>query len=101
MDQTSLPAWLPLSVLTWAAQMVVYHGVGYAFERCDRAGLLRRAKVRDIDRLTYRKLLPRNLFNQVFVLLPAMVALQVFGLAFTGAPHLGVVHFLLAMFAMG
>ena len=101
MDQTSLPAWLPLSVLTWAVQMAVYHGVGYAFERCDGAGALRRAKVRDVDRLSYRQLLPRNLFNQVFILLPAMVALQVSGLAFTGASHVGMIHFLLAMVAMG
>ena len=101
MDQTSLPVWLPLSVLTWAVQMVVYHGVGYGFERCDRAGRFRRAKVRDADRLSYRQLLGRNLVNQVFILLPAMVLLQVTGLAFTGAARIGIVHFVVAMVAMG
>ncbi|HEY4849060.1 MAG TPA: sterol desaturase family protein, partial [Methylocella sp.] len=34
------------------------------------------------------------LFNQVLVLLPAMIAFQYTGLAFTGAPHLSVWYFL-------
>src|SRR5579863_6748883 len=92
---SALPAWMPLSVLTWIVMMAVYHGFGYAFEYCDRTGWLGAAKIRRADRLTYFDLLPRVLFNQVFVLLPSMVALQWFGLAYAGAPHLSVWRFLL------
>jgi sterol desaturase/sphingolipid hydroxylase (fatty acid hydroxylase superfamily) len=97
----ALPWWMPLSVLAFAVQMIVYHGVGLAFEYCDRAKKLRAFKVRDVDRLTYRELLPRVLFNQFFILLPSMAALQYVGLAFVGAPHLGLVHFVAAMALMG
>jgi len=45
--------------------------------------------------------LPRVLFNQVFILLPAMVAVQLLGLAFTGASHIGALRFVLSMVAMG
>jgi sterol desaturase/sphingolipid hydroxylase (fatty acid hydroxylase superfamily) len=96
-----LPWWLPLSVLTFVVQMIAYHGVGLAFEICDRTKRLAAFKVRDADRLTYRALLPRVLANQFFVLLPAMVLLELSGLAFVGAPHLSVWHFLLAMVLMG
>jgi sterol desaturase/sphingolipid hydroxylase (fatty acid hydroxylase superfamily) len=89
----NVPWWLPLSVLVWAVQMAVFLGVGLLFEWCDRTGMLASFKVRDIDRLSFFELLPRVLVNQVFVLLPAMVAFQYAGLAFTGAPHLSVVHF--------
>jgi sterol desaturase/sphingolipid hydroxylase (fatty acid hydroxylase superfamily) len=102
MDANSaLTWWLPLSVLTFVVQMVAYHGVGLAFEWCDRTGRLKAFKVRNADRLTYFELLPRVLANQFFVLLPAMVLMQVLGLAFTGSPHLNLWHFLLAMVLMG
>ena len=97
----SLPWWLPLSVLAWIAQMVAYHGVGLLFEWSDRTGRLRSCKVRDVDRLTYGEILPRVLVNQLFILLPAMAALQYFGLAFVGAPHMSLWHFLLAFALMG
>lgn len=100
-DSSFLPWWLPLSVLAWIAQMVTYHGVGLAFEWADRAKKLRVCKMRDVDRLTYVELLPRVLANQVLILLPAMVALQGFGLAFVGAPHLSLAHFLAALVLMG
>jgi sterol desaturase/sphingolipid hydroxylase (fatty acid hydroxylase superfamily) len=80
--------------------MAVYHGVGLLFELCDRTGLLSSFKVRRADRLSYQQLLPRVLVNQVFVLLPAMVFLQLTGLAFTGAPHLTVFHFIAGMVLM-
>ncbi len=96
-----LPWWLPLSVLAWLAQMAAYHGVGLLFEWSDRTGKLRACKMRDVDRLTYAELLPRVLANQVFILLPAMVALQYFGLAFVGAPHMSFWRFLLAFALMG
>jgi sterol desaturase/sphingolipid hydroxylase (fatty acid hydroxylase superfamily) len=98
---SDLPWWLPLSVLAWAVQMAVFHGVGLFFEWSDRTGALSSFKVRDVDRLSYLQLLPRVLTNQVFVLLPAMVAFQYAGLAFTGAPHLSLLHFLVAMVLMG
>jgi sterol desaturase/sphingolipid hydroxylase (fatty acid hydroxylase superfamily) len=96
-----LPWWLPLSVLAWAMQMAVFHGVGLLFEWSDRTGMLASFKVRDNERLTYFQLLPRVLFNQIFVLLPAMVAFQLTGLAFTGAPHLSAWHFIAGMLIMG
>jgi sterol desaturase/sphingolipid hydroxylase (fatty acid hydroxylase superfamily) len=101
--QGALPAWLPLSVLTWIVMMAVYHGFGIAFEICDRTGLLGAAKVRRADRLGYLDLLPRVIVNQVFVLLPGMVALQWAGLAYVGAAHLGAWRFVinLALLAIG
>ncbi|MCI0465809.1 MAG: sterol desaturase family protein [Beijerinckiaceae bacterium] len=98
---SALPCWLPLSVLTWAVMMAVFHGAGLLFEWSDRKGLFAAFKVRSTDRLGYGGLLPRVLFNQVFVLLPAMAALQFTGLAFTGAPHLSVWHFLAGFALMG
>ena len=97
----TLPSWLPLSVYVWALQMVVFHGVGYACEYCDRNRILRRAKVRDIDRKSYRQLLPRVLANQVFVLLPCMMAMQALGLCFSGQPHLPFWLFIGGMIFMG
>jgi sterol desaturase/sphingolipid hydroxylase (fatty acid hydroxylase superfamily) len=98
---TNLPWWLPLSVLTWAVVMAVYHVVGLLFEWSDRTKILASFKVRDADRLGYAGLLPRVLFNQILVLLPVMVALQGTGLAFTGAPHMSVWHFLAGLVLMG
>jgi sterol desaturase/sphingolipid hydroxylase (fatty acid hydroxylase superfamily) len=100
MTNPSLPAWLPLSVLTWLTVMVVFHGLGYAFEICDRSGLLKNCKVRRSDTLTYAQLLPRALFNQAFLLLPAMVLVQWLGWAFTGAAHLSVWHFIAMLVGM-
>jgi sterol desaturase/sphingolipid hydroxylase (fatty acid hydroxylase superfamily) len=99
----ALPAWLPLSVLTWIAMEAVYHGFGLAFEYCDRTGRLGKAKVRRADRLGYFDLLPRVAANQVFVLLPCMIGVQWAGLAFTGAPHLSAWRFIinLALMAVG
>ena len=101
MMSNGLPWWMPLSVFVWALQMVVFHAIGYGCEYCDRSGLLRRAKVRDIDRKSYRELLPRVLFNQVFVLLPCMMATQAAGLCFAGPGHLPLWRFVLSLAAMG
>ncbi|MGH6822815.1 MAG: sterol desaturase family protein [Methylocella sp.] len=95
-----LPWWLPLSVLVWAVQMAVFHGLGLVFEWSDRTAALASFKVRDIDRLGFFELLPRVLFNQILVLLPAMMALQYTGLAFAGAPHLSILHFVAGMALM-
>lgn len=91
----NLPPWLPLSVVAFLAMMLVYHGVGFAFEWCDRHGLLRGAKVRSVERMSYREMLPRVLVNQVVILLPSMVAVQWAGLAFTGPAHLSPWRFVL------
>jgi len=96
-----LPLWLPLSVLTWAAAMVVFHGLGLGFEWCDRHGKLRRFKVRRARRFGYAAALPRVLLNQCFILLPCMVLCQMLGLAFVGAPHLSVGRFLVGFALMG
>ena len=100
MLSTVLPPWMPLSVFVWAVQMVFFHAVGYAFESCDRTRTLRRFKVRDIDRKSYAQLMPRVLANQVFILLPCMMAMQATGLAFAGQPHLPLWRFLLGFLAM-
>ncbi|HEY8032851.1 MAG TPA: sterol desaturase family protein [Methylocella sp.] len=98
---SSLPWWLPLSLVTWAVMMAVFHGVGLLFEGSDRTGALASFKVRDNDRLGYFELLPRILFNQIFILLPAMVAFQYTGLAFTGASRLSLWHFIAGVVLMG
>lgn len=100
-DGSALPWWLPLSLLTFAVQMLVYHGVGLWFEWCDRTGRLGAFKMRAAERMSYFELMPRVLFNQFFILLPSMLALQYFGLAFTGAPRLGALHFIVALILMG
>ncbi len=97
----SLPVWLPLSVLTFAVMMAVYHGIGFLFELADRNGWLKSSKVRNIDRLTYGEMLPRILTNQILILLPAMVFLQWTGLAFTGTQHLSPLRFILSLVAKG
>jgi len=95
-----LPWWLPLSVLAWAVHMVVFHGIGLTFEWCDRHGALRRYRRRGADRRSYAAMLPRVLVNQCGILLPAMLAAEKLGLAFTGAPHLGMLQFVAALAAM-
>lgn len=97
MVHDSLPAWLPLSVMTWAIQMIAYHGFGLWFEYLDNGGGLSAYKVRRADRLTYRQILPRVIFNQVFVLLPAMVLVEWLGLAFVGTSHIGLIAFVLGL----
>jgi sterol desaturase/sphingolipid hydroxylase (fatty acid hydroxylase superfamily) len=92
---------MPLALWVWLVQMAAFHGLGSVFEICDRRKWLRRFKVRDVDRKTYRQLLPRVLANQVFILLPCMLAVQFFGLAFTGRPHLSLLWFVFGMIAMG
>jgi sterol desaturase/sphingolipid hydroxylase (fatty acid hydroxylase superfamily) len=77
---------LPLSVVVWTGQMLVFHIVGLGFAWCDRTGALNRFKLRGRDRLSYSEFLPRVLFNQIFILLPAMLLCQLLGLAFVGAP---------------
>jgi len=95
-----LPWWLPLSVLTFLAQMIAYHGGALVFEWFDRTKLFAAFKLRDVDRLTYLELFPRVLANQLLILLPAMVLLEISGLAFVGAPHLPLWYFFLAMALM-
>lgn len=92
---------LPLPVLTWAAAMLVFHGVALGFELCDRRGWLQRFKVRRARRVRYAKALRRVLLNQCLILLPCMVLCQALGLAFVGVSHLGMAQFLIALALMG
>ena len=87
---------VPLAAWVWLVQMAAFHVIGYGFQWCDRSGALRRFKVRNVDAPTYRAMLPRVLFNQTFILLPAMLGLEWLGLAFTGTPRLS-----LPLFAAG
>jgi sterol desaturase/sphingolipid hydroxylase (fatty acid hydroxylase superfamily) len=80
----SLWTLLPLSFVVWAGHMLVFHGVGLAFELCDRTGAFPAFKVRKRDQLEYGAILPRVLFNQCCVLLPAMWLCEKSGLAFVG-----------------
>ncbi|MBI1868014.1 MAG: sterol desaturase family protein [Methylocystis sp.] len=102
MTDSPLPFWLPLSVLAWTIHMIVFHGVGLTFEYLDRAKRLQRFRIR-VDVPSYRDLLPRVLANQTLILLPAMMALEWSGLAFTGAPHLSAGRFVanLVLMAIG
>jgi sterol desaturase/sphingolipid hydroxylase (fatty acid hydroxylase superfamily) len=92
---------LPLSFLAWLVHMIAFHSVGLAFEWCDRTRRLARFKVRDLDRMSYRQLLPRVLLNQTAILLPAMLATEYFGLAFVGSPDLSLVAAILSLVGMG
>lgn len=96
-----LPWWLPLAAVAWAVHMVVYHGLALAMEWCDRTGRLRRFKVRRPDGRSYRDVLPRVLVNQCGILLPCMLLCQWTGAAFVGAPHLGIVRFVVNLALLG
>jgi sterol desaturase/sphingolipid hydroxylase (fatty acid hydroxylase superfamily) len=96
----ALPWWLPLSLLAWAVQMAVFHGVGLTFEWFDRHPRIRRFRVREVERRSYRQLLPRVLFNQCVILLPCMLACEFLGLAYVGTPHLGAARFVIDLLLM-
>jgi sterol desaturase/sphingolipid hydroxylase (fatty acid hydroxylase superfamily) len=93
--------WMPVALAVWLVHMAVFHGVGLGFQWCDRTGAFRRCKVRNRDRLSYAAMLPRVLFNQTCVLLPAMLALEFLGLAFTGPSRLAPIAFLGGLVVMG
>lgn len=80
--------------------MLVFHGIGFGFELCDRTDTLRRFKVRRHERLTYARALPRVLFNQTFVLLPAMWLCEKTGLAFVGSAKIGLAFAAIALLLM-
>ena len=88
MDHSRIFDGLSFSIAVWGVQMIAYHGFGLWFEWLDQTGRGARFKVRPADRIGYRDLLPRVLFNQTFVLLPAMVLAQALGLAYYGSSHL-------------
>lgn len=95
-----IPTVLPLSVTVWLIQMVAFHAIGLGFLWLDRSGKLAHLRVRPFETRSYAQLLPRVVANQVFVLLPAMMAVEWAGLAFVGAPHIGVTMFILGMLGM-
>ena len=93
-------ALLPVSIVIWAGHMLVFHGIGFGFELCDRTGTLRSFKVRRHERLTYAAALPRVLFNQTFVLLPTMWLCEKTGLAFVGSPKISLAFAAIALVLM-
>ena len=95
-----LPAWLPLSIAVWLVQMVAYHGFALWFEYLDRTGALTDYKMRPVDRWTYFQVLPRVLFNQVFILLPAMALVQWLGLAYAGPARIDLAMFVVGLIGM-
>lgn len=68
--------------------MLAFHGFGLWFEWLDRNRRAARFKVRPAERRSYFDILPRVLANQVFLLLPAMGAIEALGLAYVGPAHL-------------
>lgn len=91
-EAPKLSMFVPLSVVVWMGQMIVFHGVGLGFEFCDRRAALLKFKVRGRDRLSYRTTLPRVLFNQICILLPAMWLCEKSGLAFVGSSTISLAY---------
>lgn len=91
---------VPLSAKIWVVQMAAFHLIGLGFHWVDRSGRFDRFRVRPAERLSYRAMLPRVLANQVFVLLPAMMAAEWLGIAFVGTPQVSLLVWVLAMVAM-
>jgi sterol desaturase/sphingolipid hydroxylase (fatty acid hydroxylase superfamily) len=77
-----------LALKIWIVQMAAYHGFGLWFEWLDRTGRGAAFKVRPPEKFSYARLLPRVLANQIFLLLPAMVAVEALGLAYVGPASL-------------
>lgn len=94
---------LPISIQTWAVQMVVFHAVGLIFEAADRTNAWSRAKVRKTRKSQYMHLLPNVLRNQFLILLPFMYAMELLDLSFTGPASLHPVRFVanLPLMALG
>ncbi len=90
----------PLFLTVWAAQMIAYHGIGLWFLWLDRTRRLARFKTRPVERRPYVEILPRVLFNQIVILLPAMALFQFAGLAFVGPAHIGLVAAILSLAGM-
>jgi sterol desaturase/sphingolipid hydroxylase (fatty acid hydroxylase superfamily) len=79
--------------------MIVFHGTGAIFAGCDRVGALQGFKVGRRERFAYKEFLPRVVFNQTCILLPAMWLCQRTGLAF-GGPHHVSLRFALSAIAL-
>jgi sterol desaturase/sphingolipid hydroxylase (fatty acid hydroxylase superfamily) len=77
-----------VSIKVWLVQMIAFHGFGLWFEWLDRTGRARAYKFREPERRNYLSLAPRVLANQTFVLLPSMVMMERFGLAYVGPSSL-------------
>jgi sterol desaturase/sphingolipid hydroxylase (fatty acid hydroxylase superfamily) len=90
----------PLFLTVWVALMIAYHGIGLWFSWLDRTGGLSRFKTRPVERRPYFEILPRVLFNQTFILLPAMGLAQCSGLAFVGSDHMSLLAAILTLAAM-
>ncbi len=91
---------LPLCVTVWLALMGAYHGFGLWFQWLAARDRLPNLRMRPVDRRGYLEVLPRVLFNQTFILLPAMALVQASGLAFTGAAHIGLIASIFCIIAL-
>jgi sterol desaturase/sphingolipid hydroxylase (fatty acid hydroxylase superfamily) len=100
MDQFRFFEGLSFSVAVWGVQMIAYHGFGLWFEWLDRTGRGQAFKVRTVERMSYREMLPRVLFNQTFVLLPAMVMTQALGLAYYGSSQITFMGFVASVIGL-
>jgi sterol desaturase/sphingolipid hydroxylase (fatty acid hydroxylase superfamily) len=100
MSTSILSLRLPLCLHVWLVQQLAFHAIGLFFEWCDRTGLLRPLRAREVDKKSYIQLLPRVLRNQCAVLLPCMALTQAAGLCFTGSSQLPLWRFILSLPAM-
>ena len=91
---------LSFSVAVWGVQMISYHGFALWFEWLDRTGRGQAFKVRTVERMSYREMLPRVLFNQTFVLLPAMGITQALGLAYYGSTQITIMGFVASVIGL-
>mmetsp|Transcript_526 Transcript_526/g.1800 ORF Transcript_526/g.1800 Transcript_526/m.1800 type:complete len:239 (-) Transcript_526:461-1177(-) len=74
LDQMHVPKSFPTAFLAWLSLMVTFHTVCGFLELCDRRKWLQRFRRQPAgDSITYAEMMPRILFNQVVLMLPAML----------------------------
>ena len=82
------------ATMTWGTQFVTWHFFAALYNILDETGRKGTApgcwvwkyKLRKKDNVTYEQILPRVLFNQVFILLPVMTTMAYFGYGSTNTP---------------
>jgi sterol desaturase/sphingolipid hydroxylase (fatty acid hydroxylase superfamily) len=74
---------LPVAAVCFVGHFIFFHIGCILLSLCDHFKLLQRYKLQRSDNdHSYFELLPRVLFNQLFLMLPAMLLFQYFGLGF-------------------
>eukprot|EP00871_Galdieria_phlegrea_P004855 jgi/Galph1/5370/GphlegSOOS_G4092.1 len=79
---TFLGLQLPLAVICFIGHFVFFHVGCVSLSLCDYLNLLQKYKMHKLGDESYFQLLPRVLFNQLFLLLPSMLMAQYLGLGF-------------------